>query len=271
VLRVKEAFLKNFPSQHGAWSVLVWGWAIGTFSSMNYHFKSFLWLFIIIVGFCLRHSLVSAVKSWKLRGTFPHPYEFIVMFLYGILISVGFIVLVLFYHLKYLVLFAILFIMLSGINLIIELEGKHLTTAGEIAGMVSLSTVVPASYYVASEYLNYRAGVIWVLSLYLFAGSVFHVRYMVRERRAHTLSISNRLIAGKSSIIFHLFGFMIFLFAAIYHIMPPLNILAVSIVFFRALWMIIKKWKEPLEVRKIGFIELFITSVFSIIVIAVNR
>lgn len=270
-LSLKEAFLKSLPPQHGAWSVLISGWAIGTFTFGNPDYKILLLFITMISGFCLRYSVTSAIKNWKTRLEFPDKYEFIIMFFYGSLTLAGFSILVFFHHLYYLFLFGIFVLILAAITMKLELDSKHLTVVGELVGMISLSTVIPVASYVAAEHLNHETGVIWILSLYLFAGSVFHVRYMVRKNKFHSSPIVQRLMAGKSSIIFHFLGFIVFLSAAICHIISPLNILPVSIVFFRAIWMILKKWEKPLPVRRLGFVELFITSLFSIMVITVNR
>jgi hypothetical protein len=162
--------------------------------------------------------------------------------------------------------FAVLALIVGVMTLIFSRQKMEFTAGGEIAGIMGLTLVAPAAQLVASGELSTQTGGLYVLCLFFFAGSVYHVRYLVRSKKATQGPAGERLKSGLPSIIYHvLILIVVVLGSTVFLWFPPLALVAFIPVTIKALWTVGHRYEKPLQVRQIGYRELAHTVIFVII------
>lgn len=161
---------------------------------------------------------------------------------------------------------ALVALIVGVLTLIFSKQKMEFTVVGEIVGMMGLTLAAPAAELVASGGFSAQTGGIYVLCFFFFAGSVYHVRYLVRSRKATQGPVGERLRYGASSMIYHVaILVLITLASTIIPLLPSLAPVAFIPVTIKALWTVGHRYQKPLQVRQIGYREVAHTVIFVII------
>ncbi len=260
------SFKNIFPAQHGAWAVFVSGLIIGFAGGGGFGIKGALFAIAAINGFLFRHAAGRALKEHLTTGALaPDKMVWTVIFLS--LFSITGAVLLFYYQLWMLITFGFLAGLLILLTLYMELKRKHLSASGELLGMLSLSIVIPASYYVTNETVDTTSCTLWLSALFLYAGSVFHVRYLVRGRNVLNADLSARTKAAKETLLLHTGGLATAVILSAGNIIPPLVPVAFILPVARAYIAVFKRWKKVPPLKHIGYSELFHTIVFTVLIL----
>lgn len=250
---VVSAFLEVVPRQHGAWAVLLFGLALGTAASSPPGLASAYLLGTVIAGFIARHAASLYLRS--LRSGPPRP-RLILSAVIAAGHAVGFGgVLIFRYGLEALLPLAVAAGAAAAISLVVDYRGEQFSVGGELVGILSLTLVAPAAEYVSSGVVTQRTWGIWILCALFFSGSVFHVRYLARCRDASIGVLDERLRAGGTSIAYHLAALAAAGALAFADVVPWVGVLALVPVTAKALWFVLRRRREPVPIRRIGYME----------------
>jgi hypothetical protein len=162
--------------------------------------------------------------------------------------------------------FALLALIIGVMTLILSKQKREFTVGGELAGIMGLTLAAPAAELVGSGQLSSQTGGLYILCLLFFSGSVYHVRYLVRSKKATTGPLNERLVHGASSVVYHItILLVVFLVSTFIGLLPPLAPVALIPVTIKALWTVGHRYEKPMQVRQIGYREVAHTVIFVII------
>ncbi len=162
--------------------------------------------------------------------------------------------------------FALLALIVAVLTLIFSRQKREFTVGGEITGIMGLTLTAPAAEYVASADLSLQTGGLYIMCLLFFAGSVYHVRYLVRSKKATQGPVGERMKHGYPSIRFHLLALaIVVLTSTVIPVLPPIAPLAFVPVTAKALLAVSHRYKKPPQVRQIGYREVGHTVIFMVI------
>jgi len=263
-----KKFLKTLPRKHGAWSIFFISIFTGTFCSKNFKLIPFFLLFIsALSGFLLRENISMFLKLRKedeRKGFILKISAF-----YFFLIFFTFSSLLIFYKYYLLILISLLALFITLLSFYFSLNRKELTVSSEILGIFGLSLLLPAFYYISKGYMDRDGLFLFIFAFLFFTGSVFHVRYLVRNKNILSEKLSLRLKAGRYSLLYHTFFFLFALYLSSKNYLPRYSFIAVLPALLKSYYFVLRKFDKPLSLRKIGFTELFASIVFMIIVIII--
>ncbi len=250
------------PRQHGAWSILIACFVLGVALGGGIGIETTLLLISTIAGFFAQHAaslylrlLKKFDKRWKGALSWTIGYAFVFL-------SAGALLIIL-YDLWFLLLLGFLSLLFIAATLILRRKRKEFTTTGELFEIIGLCLVAPAAEYATSGIFSIQTVGLWVICAFFFGGSVFHVRYLVRNHTETGGPFLVRVRAGLSSIVYHLivFGTSVGL-STVMGILPSLAPIALLPVTFKALWAVGRRYEAALPIRRIGYIELIHTLIF---------
>ncbi len=259
-------FLKTLPKKHGAWSIFFISILTGTICSKTFKMIPFFLLFIsALFSFLLRENISTFLKLRKedKRRIFLLKISLFYLFL----IFITFIPLLIFYRYYILIFLSIFALFITLLSLYFSLKRKELTIPSEILGILGLSLLIPAFYYISKGYIDKEGLFLFFFLFLFFTGSVFHVRYLVRNKNILSAKLFLRLRAGIYSLSYHTLFFIFVLFLSLNNYLPSYTFLAVLPTLFKSYYFVLRKFKEPLSLKKIGFTELFISIIFTILLI----
>lgn len=249
------------PKQHGAWSILIASFILGASLGGEFGIESILLLLAVLSVFLGRFTVSEyfklSVSDTARKNLFAWFTLFLAVFLSGATL------LVIKYRRWFLIPLGIVSFAITALSLSLAKKDRDLTFAGEITNILGLSLVAPAAEYTGRGIYSLRTFGLWLLCFFFFAGSVFRVRYLNRTCALRLKGIFfERLKAGMSSLIFHIAAFLITFGLARNNLLPSLAPLALAPINLRVLWSVSRRYKNPIPIRTIGYIEVFHTLLF---------
>lgn len=268
-VRKQDAFAAAIPKQHGAWTVLIACFVIGSCAEPGFGLRSVILLVSVIAVFFARAALGLYLcfpqGEEKRRGLIAW-----IMFYSGMLILSG-AWLMARYELWLLGIMGVIGLSLAAFSLGLEKDKKDMTLAGQVINILGLSLVGPAGEYCASGAYSSNTLGVWLVCAPFFLGSVFHVRFLLRKRLEASGEFAERLSAGFSSLAFHLSALIALAALSKFRVIPFFAPLVFVPAVFKALWPIIHRSRISPPVKHIGRMELVHALIFSILTVLVFR
>lgn len=148
----------------------------------------------------------------------------------------------------------------------------EMTAAGEWLGIAGLTLTAPGAYYAATGILDGTAMLLWLINLLYFGGTVFYVKLKVREqpRRPAPVSTWEKLMAGRATLLYHLFALSIVLWLSFFGWAPALAPLAFAPCLAKALRGVVAWGGRPNMVR-LGVTEILHSLVFGVLIFMAYR
>ena len=262
---MKDTILKTIPRQHGTWFIFTTAYIMGQFIyslPLNLSFLLFGGMFFLIFA---RNSMTLWVKELKKK---KNGKSFLILALIYIAIaSIPSLYLILTYHRYGLLIFAAVVGVVAIYSLYLSYTGKELSVTAEVVNIMVLSTVVPAIGYVKKGSFDLSTGAIWVATSLFYLGSIFRVRYLVRDRKILAEALPQRFRANINSLIYHTLSYLIIIFFSMNGLLPRLMIIAFLPTYIRAIYIIIRRYEKPPSVVRIGWSEVFNSVTFVILAI----
>ncbi len=212
--RLTMSFSSSIPRQHGGWAALIACLIFGIIVAENYDFKSFIFVIATISGFLLRFNIFELLNRGKKAGQLIIPALF-----YFIIFSISGLFLLFYFNLFFLMPLSILPAISVLSYIYFQKAGIANSAASEIMGMIGLSTVAPAAYYVSSALLTYQVFGIWVISALFLSNSVVIVRYLVRKKAGYH-SFMEFIISAKIPVAACLASIAVAYLLSAVHILP---------------------------------------------------
>jgi len=261
------AFFAVVPKQHGAWTVLIASFIIGSSVGARFSLEVILLLVSVVAAFLGRGALGMCLSLSPAERRTQGLSAWIMLYSGIFLLSGAW--LVLWYKLWLLGLLGIAGMGLAAFSLSLEKGKKDATLYGQIMNILGLSLIAPAAQYCASGSHSLKTLGVWLICIFFFLGSVFHVRFLLRRRLEAGGEFVERLAAGSVSIAFHLSALLAVMVLSKLKVIPLFAPLAFVPVTLKALWPIIRRNRNPLPVKLIGRLELIHTLVFLVITVVV--
>lgn len=264
----RNVFALTVPRQHGAWSALISCFILGTAVGGSFGMEAILLLVSVFTGFLARHS---AALYLRLSRTDDNRKKVLTLAIgyFSVFLSVG-ALLVIWYELRVFLLLGFFALVFLSIMLILEQQRREFTIMGELIGMVGLSLVAPAAEYSTTGVFSTQTVGLWIICSLFFGGSVFHVRYLVRKRIESTGPSLVRIRAGLPSVAYHLAALAVAVSLGTFiGILPSFSPMALLPVTLKALWAVGRRYKAPLPVHRIGYVELIHTLIFVFLAVSV--
>ncbi len=258
-------FSNIFSKKHGAWSIFFISIILGTLSAKNFNFLPFVLLFVAsLSGFLLRENISFYFKLSKKDKR--RKFLIKVSLIYLILISFTFLLLIFLFKKFLLIPISFLAFLITLISLYFSSRKKELTVPSEIFGIFGLSLSLPAFYYISSNYFDLNVLYLFIFAFLFFTGSVFHVRYLVRNKNILSENFFKRLKVGLNSISYHTLFFILSVYLSTESLLPQYSYIAVIPTLLKSYYFVLRKFNKPLPIKKIGFTELFHSIIFLILI-----
>jgi hypothetical protein len=149
---------------------------------------------------------------------------------------------------------------------------QEMSVAGELAGIFGLALGAPLAYYTVSGRLDRVAGLLWLVNVLYFGGTVFYIKLKVRQqpREVAPLQPTQRLLKAKACLSYQLAALTILLLLTFWQLAPNLTPLALVPTTLKTLWGA-WHWQErkSLKMLRLGVIEIIHSIVFAVLVIFV--
>ncbi|NOX62143.1 MAG: YwiC-like family protein [Chloroflexi bacterium] len=262
------------PDEHGSWGTFLGSFLAATAST---GLGADVWLtFVAGLGlFLAREPLHRAVK---LRfGRRPRPIPPGLMFWAAVyLLVAGAAGLWLIFGLGYVGLLALGLVGALILFLYLRQAARRaeMTAWGQWVGVIGVSLIIPAVYYVHFGYFDAPGAALWLLGLASVTGPILYVRLKVRvqARRAQVPPPLERLKAAWRLLGFYAAAIFLAFLATLPGWLPPLAPLALAPAAIKAAW---GAWhwtpRGQLNIRRIGFVEVGVTILFAAILFIAYR
>lgn len=258
------------PREHGAWAMLIVPLWVGIGTAGVVSGPVVLFALTAFGFFLLRYPLMLAVKS---RAPAARASALWWSAIYGALTLVLSAALMLLSPNWLLVPLGALGFASLAVYLWNAARRAEMTTAGEWIGIAGLALGAPGAFLVATGRLDTTAVALYFLNLFYFGGTVFYVKFKVREQ-PRLVRVSDhwgeRLWAGRLTLAYHISVFVLIAAFAILSIVPALAPIAFIPVMCKAVGGVIMS-PSRLNLRRLGFIELGFTIVFALVVLTAYR
>lgn len=266
--RWKKIINKTLPKKHGAWSILFISIITGTLCSKRFKIIPFLLLFIpSFFTFLLRENISLFLKLRK--GDERRKEILEISYIYFIITIFTFLPLLIIYKYYLLIVIGSLTLFIALFSFYFSINRQELTVPSEILGILGLSLLLPSFYYISKEAIDKSAIFLFIFTFLFFKGSVFHVRYLVRNKNILSEKFSVRLKASKVYLLYHTFFLLLLLslYLSYNRFLPPLSFISVLPTFFKSYFFLLRKFEKPLSLKKIGLTELILSIIFVILII----
>lgn len=219
-------------------------------------------------AYLARHPLVLIARAGGQRqriaaGTLPW------LLIYGAVAAISGLGVVLAGRYWLLLAIAALAVVPLGLNLFLATRRAEMSLAGELLGIGGLSLGAPAMFYVAAGVLQPQALGLWLLTFLYFGGTVFYIKLKVRihSRQSAPGSAVERLLIAKATIIYHL-GVVILTALLVGSGLAPL---LAPLAYIPATCKAVQgalHWQRPVNVRRLGVIEVVHSLLFAVLLLA---
>lgn len=255
-----------FPRQHGAWSILLASYAIGTFAlDGKVHGAPWLVLGAVLAGFVAQHAILVALqgRAFAIHRTAAAAWAALHTAIAASLAAI----LLTSYDLRPLLPLLGVATVLALLSLAVHYRHRDRTTWGELLGVVGLTTVIPIASVARTGGFGVDHALLWSLGTLYFCGSVFHVRHILRNWRKRGSRIVARPRAGWASSVYHAAAFTTVVALSALGLAPrwaSLAFLPSTVKAFRAMR---PGPDRPPVVRGVGLWELAHAALFSALII----
>ncbi len=257
----RKVLSSTVPKQHGAWSILISCYVLGTFVGGSIGLDGFVLLLSLIFSYLARHAW-NVYQRTK-RGSDRRTEVLMWAATYSLIVLATGAYLVMFGGLWGLLGIGAIALFLGALTILASQHGMEFTAGGEVMGILGLVLAAPAAEYVATRSISTQTIGLFILTALFFCGSVYHVRYLVRSKRATQGPFEERIKCGWKSILYHILTIVIIAYLSfVYAILPSLAIVAVIPVTLKALYTVGRRYKRTLQVRQIGYREVAHTIIF---------
>jgi hypothetical protein len=258
------------PREHGAWAMFIvplWV-GIGTAGVLN----AYVILFALTAFgfFLLRYPLMLALKN---RAPQARADALRWSAVYGTITFIGGAVLFVTSQLWLLIPLGTLGMASLAVYLWHAAHRAEMTTAGEWIGIAGLALGAPGAYLVATGTLNMTALALYWLNLLYFGGTVFYIRFKVREQPrvvSPSASWGACLWAGRVTVLYHTMAMIVVALFAMIGFVPALAPIAFVPAMCKAIGGVVTR-PARLNVRRLGFMEVGFTTVYAFIVLLAYR
>jgi hypothetical protein len=148
-----------------------------------------------------------------------------------------------------------------------------MTLLGEWIGIAGLALGAPGAYLVATRALDPTAFAIYVLNVLYFGGTVFYIKFKVREQPRVVLPNATwhaRVFAGRITLAYHALALALIVAFAVIGWLPALVVIAFAPAVCKAIGGVLTR-QARLNIRRLGFIELGLSIAFSLLVFIAYR
>lgn len=251
---------KYFPKQHGAWSIFSISIILGFLVADNFEiFPSLLFVISAFFAFLLRHniSILIRVRDKNIKKELLE-----LSFIYfSVSFFSAFLVFIIFN--RYLLLFfGLLATFVTLFTFYFVYKRKELSVPSELVGIFALTLLLPISYYVASGSLKKDIWFLFIFSYLFFSGSIFHVRYLVRNKDIVSKELYVRIKAGMGSLLYHTFVFLLVFVLSYKKILPSFYFIAILPALIKSYFFVFIRFRKAIPLKKIGFTELGVSIIF---------
>ena len=258
------------PREHGAWAMFAVPVLVGIGAGGVLNAPVILFALTAFGFFLLRYPLMLAVKS---RAADARAYALRWSAIYGAFTMMAGAALLLISQLWLLVPIAALGCVSLAVYLWYAARRAEMTTVGEWIGIAGLALGAPGAYLVATGVLDAAALELYLLNLLYFGGTVFYIKFKVREQPRLFKSDPSwmaRLWAGRVTLLYHAMVIAVVALFAMLGMLPGLAAIAFVPMACKAIGGVLTQ-PARLNIRRLGFIELGLTVVFAVVVLVAYR
>jgi hypothetical protein len=253
-MSVRKRF--NIPKEHGAWAMLYVPFLLGLFVARNFTLSVLLLLLSTTALFVSRESLLIWWRNKIRHGDAKAAGKVLLVYLaLGALFGLP---LIFFYHLFWLIPFALLGAALLLINGKQATNLNERTVTAELIAIGGLTMTAPVTYYVSQGEWDIEALGLWALSAAYFASSVFYVKLRVLSMKSRQQQTQG---AWKPCAYYHsllLVALCALIFSKSLHLFA---LLAFAPVLARTVWGL-QKSKGRINLKRAGVMEIFYSVIF---------
>lgn len=226
-------------------------------------------LLILLGAFLGRHSIIAYIRIHRQDKYRKKVFLWIIG--YGFILLFGCITLIFYYKRWFLLAIGSVVAVLLVISIILEQNRKGMSIIGELIGVIGLTFAYPTTAYSIVGTITIQTIGLWILLILFFSGSVFHVRYLARNRKQIVEPFSERWQAGLPSVLYHIIILVVASLLSLFRLIPVFAAITLIPVTIKALWAVAHQYNKPIPIRRIGFIELAHTLLFLILIILTSR
>ncbi|MDE3091880.1 MAG: YwiC-like family protein, partial [Chloroflexota bacterium] len=258
------------PREHGAWAMLIVPLIVGVGAGGKWN-PDLLPLALTVFGFfLLRYPLMLAIKS-RAPDARRDALRWSALFAALTATSGAWLLLAA----PLLPLIAIGALGLASLLIYLGLAARRaeMSTVGEWMGIAGLALSAPGAYLVATRALDSTAIALYLLNALYFGGTVLYIKYKVRvQPRAvsPTARWTERLWAGRGAVAYHALLLVLGALLALVGTLPALAAAAFALPMCQVLGGVVSR-PVRLNIPRLGFVELTVTTVFALVVLAAYR
>ncbi|MBZ5538866.1 MAG: YwiC-like family protein [Acidobacteriia bacterium] len=245
-------------------------WAVGCGVARRWSEREFLLLAGMLMFFLAQAQIMN-----RLRMRFaitPDPRALVrvqVLFiLFALLGTLAVVPLLAVYHLKALVYFGGVALVLTAISMVLVIRKLDRSLAGQILASAGLSMSAPLAYYVAAGTVDHLAMELWMINFLFFLGGVFYVQLKIdalpRASRLRSLADRFRFAGGTMGLNVVILSLVLLTLRV--GSLSPFIILAFVPTFLQAIIGTIRL-DRPAKLKRVGIISTVHSIVFAVLVI----
>lgn len=251
------------PREHGAWAMFAAPVLVGLGAAGRIDVPVILFALTALGFFLLRYPLMLAIKS---RAPQARRNALRWSAIYGLFTGLVGILLMLVTQLWLLVPIAALGMLSLAFYLWQAAHRAEMSTLGEWTGIAGLALGAPGAYLVATGTLNGLAWALYAFNVLFFGGTVFYVKFKVREQPRlvpPSAGWATRLWAGRLTLAYHALVTLAVAALALTGLVPALVVLGFVPMLCKAVGGVIALPPSRINFRRLGFIELGVTGLFT--------
>ncbi len=264
-MKLKEAISKSLPKQHGTWFIFVTAYIMAHFVYEPVFSNScclFLSMSLLIFA---QSGVVFWVKTLRTRRR--QDAFLVVASIYFVLASLPAFFLIFVKGYELLLLFGLIVGFLALVSLYLVYTGRELSVEAEVLNITTLSLVVLAVGYIAEGRVTWNMVALWITTSLFYLGSIFRVRYLIRDRKLLSSDLKTRFRTNSKSILYHTVSYLVVLVFVYGGLLPPLMVFAFLPTFLRAVYIVVRRYEKPPAVAKIGWSEVLNSVIFVVLTI----
>lgn len=258
------------PREHGAWTMLIVPFIIGIGAGGQWN-PNLIPLALTAFGFfLLRYPLMLVIKS---RAPAARRDALCWSAIYAAFSAISGTWLLLATQLLPLIAIGALGLASLAIYLSLAARRAEMSTVGEWIGIAGLALGAPSAYLVATCALDSTAIALYLLNVLFFGGTVFYIKFKVREQPIAVEPAARwleKLWAGRVAILFHAVTLLVIALLAAIGIVPPLVVGVFVLPMCKVICGVVSR-PVRLDVPRLGFVELAVTTIFALVVLAAYR
>jgi hypothetical protein len=258
------------PREHGAWAMFVAPLLVGIGAAGIVNFDLILFVLTAFGFFLLRYPLMLAIKS---KSNVARLTAWQWSAIYGALTIAAGAALLLTSQLWSLIPVGLLGFISLAVYLWYAAHRAEMSTTGEWVGIAGLVLGAPGAYLVATHRLDATAWALYFLNVLYFGGTVFYVKFRVREQPKLVKAPADwrsRLWAGRITLLYHSLAIGAVVLFALLGLVPALAPLAFVLPMCKTVGAVLTL-PARLNMRRLGFVELGLTTLFALVVLLAYR